>query len=79
MKAKAMVLASPGHMQIEEFELIAPRSDQILIKTGVTSVCASDPKMFSGRRPFNITRLSWAMNWQGRWQRSVRMPPGGTD
>jgi threonine dehydrogenase-like Zn-dependent dehydrogenase len=54
MKAKAMVLDSPGSMRIEEFELTAPQSDQILIKTGVTSVCASDPKIFAGKSPFNF-------------------------
>ncbi len=53
MKAKAMVLDSPGHMQIKEFDLTPPQSDQILIKTGVTSVCASDPKIFYGKTPFN--------------------------
>jgi threonine dehydrogenase-like Zn-dependent dehydrogenase len=52
MKAKAMVLEAPGHMQIKEFELTAPQSEQILIKTGVTSVCASDPKIFYGKTPF---------------------------
>ena len=51
MKAKAMVLDSPGHMQIKEFDLTPPQSDQILIKTGVTSVCASDPKIFYGVLP----------------------------
>lgn len=54
MKAKAMVLRSPGSMQIEEFELTAPQSDQILIQTGVTSVCASDPKILSGKTPFKF-------------------------
>ena len=54
MKAKAMVLESPGSMQIKEFELAAPQSDQILIKTGVTSVCASDPKIFAGKTPFKF-------------------------
>lgn len=51
MKAKAMVLESPGSMQIREFELTAPQSGEILIKIGVTSVCASDPKIFSGKTP----------------------------
>lgn len=53
MKSKAMVLESPGQMQIREFDLTAPQSDQILIKIGVTSVCASDPKIFQGKTPFS--------------------------
>lgn len=54
MKAKAMVLESPGNMQIREFELTTPQSGEILIKIGVTSVCASDPKIFSGKTPFRF-------------------------
>ena len=54
MKAKAMVLVEPGRMEIKEFEVVEPQPDQILVKTGVTSVCASDPKIFQGETPFKF-------------------------
>lgn len=52
MKAKAMVVVSPGRMELQEFDLVPPQADQILIKLGMTSVCASDPKIFLGKTPF---------------------------
>jgi hypothetical protein len=45
MKAKAMVAVEPGRMELKEFEVVSPQKDQILLKLGVTSVCASDPKI----------------------------------
>ena len=44
MKTKAMVLVKPGRMEIQEFDVGDPKPDQILVRTGVTSVCASDFK-----------------------------------
>jgi len=52
MKAKAMMAAEPGRMEFREFEVVPPQKDQILLKLGVTSVCASDPKIFSGKVPW---------------------------
>ena len=52
MKAKAMVVVEPGRMEMKEFDVVAPASDQILIKLRMTSVCASDPKIFLGKTPF---------------------------
>jgi threonine dehydrogenase-like Zn-dependent dehydrogenase len=49
MKAKAMVAVEPGRMELKEFEVVSPQKDQILLKLGVTSVCASDPKILWGR------------------------------
>ena len=54
MKAKAMILVEPGKIELEEFEVVKPQPDQILVKNGVTSVCASDPKIFHGESPFNF-------------------------
>lgn len=54
MKAKAMVLLEPGRMELKEFEVVKPQPDQILVKTSVTSVCASDPKFFHGKTPFKF-------------------------
>ncbi len=54
MKAKAMVLVKPGRMEIQEFDVGDPKPDQILVRTGVTSVCASDPKFFRGETPFEF-------------------------
>ncbi|MEW5910518.1 MAG: zinc-binding dehydrogenase [Thermodesulfobacteriota bacterium] len=48
MKAKAMVLVKPGHLELREFELRSPGTDEILIKTKVTSVCSTDIKVFHG-------------------------------
>jgi threonine dehydrogenase-like Zn-dependent dehydrogenase len=48
MKAKAMVVLEPGRMEMKEFDVVPPERDQILIKLCVTSVCASDPKIFRG-------------------------------
>lgn len=52
MKAKAMVVIEPGRMELKQFEAASPQSDQILLKLGVTSVCASDPKILAGKTPF---------------------------
>lgn len=49
MKAKAMVAVEPGRMELKEFEVVPPKKDQILLKLGVTSVCASDPKILWGK------------------------------
>jgi len=54
MKAKAMVLTKPGNLEMMEFEVVHPASDQVLIKNEVTSVCASDPKIFHGHTPFRF-------------------------
>jgi len=54
MKAKAMVLIKPGHLEMMEYEVFDPAPDQVLVKTGVTSVCASDPKIFHGETPFKF-------------------------
>jgi threonine dehydrogenase-like Zn-dependent dehydrogenase len=51
MKAKAMVVIEPGRMVLKEYEIVSPQKNQILLKLGVTSVCASDPKIFSGKIP----------------------------
>lgn len=52
MKAKAMVAVEPGRMELKEFEIVPPLKDQVLLKLRVTSVCASDPKIFSGKIPW---------------------------
>ena len=57
MKANAMVLLEPGKMELREFDVVTPRSDQILVKTTATSICASDPKIFHGQTPFSVYPL----------------------
>lgn len=52
MKAKAMVVIEPGRMEMKEFEVYPPEKDQILLKLGVTSICASDPKIMLGKTPY---------------------------
>jgi D-arabinose 1-dehydrogenase-like Zn-dependent alcohol dehydrogenase len=54
MKAKAMVLVKPGRMEMQEFDVVEPKPGQILVRIGVTSVCASDPKIFRGETPFEF-------------------------
>ena len=54
MKAKAMVLMEPGHMEMRKFDVVEPRPDQILVRIGATSVCASDPKILRGETPFKF-------------------------
>jgi threonine dehydrogenase-like Zn-dependent dehydrogenase len=49
MKAKSMVLAAPGRLEPAEFEVRPPSPDEILIKTRVTSVCATDVKVLHGQ------------------------------
>ncbi len=49
MKARAMVVVEPGRMELKEFEIVPPQKDQILLKLGITSVCASDPKILWGK------------------------------
>ena len=51
MKAKAMVAVSAGQLELKEFEVNAPAKDQVLLKLGATSVCASDPKILMGKVP----------------------------
>ncbi len=51
MKAKAMVVVEPNRLELEEFEVVAPADDQVLIKTRVTSVCSTDLKVFHGQTP----------------------------
>lgn len=52
--AKAMVLVEQGRLEMQEFEVVEPEADQILVKLGVTSVCASDPKIMKGETPFSF-------------------------
>ena len=52
MRAKAMVVIEPGRMELKQFEILPPQKDQILLKLGVTSVCASDPKILWGKTPY---------------------------
>jgi threonine dehydrogenase-like Zn-dependent dehydrogenase len=52
MKAKAMVAVEPGRMELREYDIVPPLTDQVLLKLNVTSVCASDPKIFSGKVPW---------------------------
>lgn len=33
MKARAMVVTEPGHMQLDEFEVLAPPPGHLLVKT----------------------------------------------
>jgi threonine dehydrogenase-like Zn-dependent dehydrogenase len=47
-----MVLIERGRLEMQEFELVGPQTNQILMKVGVTSVCASDPKILKGETPF---------------------------
>lgn len=54
MKARAIVLLEPRQIELKEFDVVEPQPDQILVKTGVTSVCASDPKIFQGETPFKF-------------------------
>ena len=49
MKARAMVAVEPGRMELKESEIVPRLMDQLLLKLNVTSVCASDPKIFSGK------------------------------
>jgi threonine dehydrogenase-like Zn-dependent dehydrogenase len=51
MKSKAMVVLSPGQMELQEFELGKTPPDHILVKTAVTSVCSTDIKVFKGHTP----------------------------
>jgi len=51
MKAKAMVVPEPGRLEMREFEVLPPAGDQALVKTLVTSVCATDLKVFEGHTP----------------------------
>ena len=48
MKARAMVVTEPYKLELQEFEVVPPKPDQILVKTTVTSVCSSDIKFFHG-------------------------------
>jgi alcohol dehydrogenase len=51
VKSKAMVLTEPYKMRMQEFEVLPPPSEHVLIKTTVTSVCSSDIKIFHGTVP----------------------------
>ena len=52
MKAKAMVALEPNRMELRVLEVVKPQTDQVLVRTAVTSICASDPKIFRGETPF---------------------------
>lgn len=49
MKANAVVLVKPGHLELREFELRHATPEEILIRTRVTSVCSTDIKVFHGK------------------------------
>lgn len=51
MKSKAMVVKAPGQMVLETFELAKTPADHVLVKTAVTSVCATDIKVLKGLIP----------------------------
>jgi D-arabinose 1-dehydrogenase-like Zn-dependent alcohol dehydrogenase len=51
MKSRAMVVTSPGQMELQEFELQATPGDHVLVQTTVTSVCSTDIKVFKGKTP----------------------------
>jgi threonine dehydrogenase-like Zn-dependent dehydrogenase len=51
MKSKAMVVTTPGQMELQEFELSPTPSDHVLVKAAVTSVCSTDVKIFGGHTP----------------------------
>ncbi len=51
MKSKAMVVPEPNKLELREFEVVSPASDQILVKTMVTSVCSTDVKVLHGKTP----------------------------
>jgi len=53
MKSRAMVVVEPNRLEMQEFEVVPPAPDQILVKTTVTSVCSSDIKFFHGTFPAN--------------------------
>ena len=52
MKSKAMVAVDKGKLELKTFDLPDLTSNQVLLKVGATSVCASDPKILSGQSPF---------------------------
>ena len=52
MKSKAMVVSSPGQMELQEFQLQKTPLDHVLVKTIVTSVCSTDIKVYRGHTPF---------------------------
>lgn len=52
MRAKAMVVTAPGKMDMQEFSLPVTPADHVLVKSTVTSVCATDLKVFKGQTPF---------------------------
>ena len=45
MKSRAMVAVVPNQLELQEFDVVPPTSEQILIKTKVTSVCSTDVKI----------------------------------
>ena len=47
-----MVVEEPGQMVLREYDVASPESDQVLLKLGVTSICASDPKIMQGKTPY---------------------------
>ena len=51
MQAKAMVVPTPGRLEMREFDVAKPAADQVLVRTTVTSVCASDVKVLKGLTP----------------------------
>lgn len=54
MKSRAWVLRGPDRLELDEFEIVTPARDQILVRNRVTSVCASDPKIVKGHSPFSV-------------------------
>jgi len=66
MKARAMVLLEPGRLEPREFDLVEPGPDQVLVKLAVTSVCASDPKIFQGHSPFSFYPIIMGHELAGR-------------
>ncbi len=49
MKAKIAFLHKPHDLRVEEVDLPALRSDQILVKTGACGICGSDVECFEGK------------------------------
>ena len=54
MKSRAWILKGPDQLELEEYEVLPPAKDQVLVRNRVTSVCATDPKIVHGHWPFSV-------------------------
>jgi threonine dehydrogenase-like Zn-dependent dehydrogenase len=79
MKAKIAFLHKPGDLRVEEVEIPALKSNQVLVQVGACGICGSDVECFEGKSAegrYDIAPYTPGHEWGGR---VVEAGKGATD